>query len=384
VSISTQAKTSKTAPVALAHIIEIPGNPLVSSDIAWVDPGTKRFYLADRSNFGIDIVDAVKDVFVGRVTGFVGPTAMTPPPPNGQGPNGVLVTPSKKAWAGDGNSMVQVADVDPKSPKYLKIIQTINTALPECGSHCDRADEIAYDPDDHIIVIANNQPTTITPPFTRSNPYATFISADSYKVLGHITFEGATGLEQSAWIPELHRFTISVSAYANKGGTNNGFAEIAVMDPKTIKVTNRYKPPNCRASAETLGPHNHLLVSCGGPMILNALTGAVIATITQIGGGDENWYNPGDGRFYFTAADKSTPPINSLGVIDAEAATWLQNVPNPGGRQAVALAENNHIFTPVQVTAAMVSDPSKDNTTCTQFGVRGHGCIAVFIHSDKK
>ena len=380
---NNDATHNRKSLVALAGIIPIPGNPLVSSDIAWVDPGTRRFYLSDRSNFGIDIVDAEKDVFVGRVTGFVGPNSMTPPPPNGQGPNGVLVTPNKKVWAGDGNSMVRVADVDPRSPNYLKIIQSISTAIEECGSHCDRADEIAYDPADHIIVVANNQPTTPAPPFTRTSPYATFISADTYKVLGHIAFPGATGLEQPTWIPELHRFTISVPGYSNGGGSNGGFAEIPVMDPRTIKVTNTYKPPNCRASGQTLGPLHHLLVSCGGPVILNVLNGEIIATISQIGGGDEDWYNPGDGRFYFTAADKSTPPVNSLGVIDAKTGAWLENVPDPGGRQAVAFAENNHIFTPVQVNASIISDPSKDNTTCSQFGVRGRGCIAVFMHADK-
>ncbi len=145
-------------PIKLLGVIAIPGNPLVSSDIAWVDPGTKRFYLSDRSNLGIDIIDAENNLFVGRVTGFAGPGNATPPPPNGQGPNGVLVTPNKKVWAGDGNSTVQVADVDPSSPSYLKIIKSISTAIPECGSHCDRADEIGYDDADHLILIANNQP----------------------------------------------------------------------------------------------------------------------------------------------------------------------------------------------------------------------------------
>ena len=44
--------------VSLIGVIAMPGNPLVSVDIAWIDPGTKRFYLADRSNFGVDIIDA--------------------------------------------------------------------------------------------------------------------------------------------------------------------------------------------------------------------------------------------------------------------------------------------------------------------------------------
>src|SRR6202790_1988663 len=186
------------APLKLLGVIAIPGNPLVSSDIAWVDAGTKRFYLSDRSNLGIDIIDAENDLYVGRVTGFAGPNNATPAPPNGQGPNGVLVTPSKKAWAGDGNSTVQVADVDPNSSSYLKIIHSISTALPECGAHCDRAEEIGNDPADHIILVANNQPladSSTTPP-TRGNPYATFINADTYQVLGHVTFENETGLEQ--------------------------------------------------------------------------------------------------------------------------------------------------------------------------------------------
>ena len=68
----------------------------------------------------------------------------------------MLVTPDKKVWTGDGNSMVKVADVDPASPTYLKIIQSISTAIPECGAHCDRADEIGYDPVDHIIMVAND------------------------------------------------------------------------------------------------------------------------------------------------------------------------------------------------------------------------------------
>ena len=79
-------------------------------------------------------------------------------------------------------------------------------------------------------------------------------------MLGHITFVGATGLEQPVWIPELRRFFITVPGYRNNGGSNNGFAEIAVIDPKTMKVEKTLKPGNCHASGEMLGPSRHLLV----------------------------------------------------------------------------------------------------------------------------
>jgi hypothetical protein len=379
------------ASIKLAGVIAIPGNPLVTSDIVWVDPGTKKFYFADRSNFGIDVIDAENNLFVGRIPGFAGPQTSrgdpnanaTTPPPNGEGPSGVLVTPEKKLWAGDGNSTVRVADVDPASFNYLQIIQSVSTAMPECGPRCDRADELGYDATDHIILVANNQPLTPVEPSTPSDPYATFISADTYQVLGHVVFKSATGLEQPLWDPELRRFFITVPGYRNNGGSNNGFAEIAVIDPKAMKVERTLKPGNCHASGEVLGPSQHLLVTCGGPMVMNAADGRIISRITEIGGGDEDWYNPGDGRFYFTSADKGTPPVDSLGVVDAQTGAWLQNVPDPGGRQAAALPNNNHIFTLVRVTAAMIKDPSTDHTTCSLFGFKGRGCVAVFVHSNE-
>src|SRR5436309_439755 len=151
-------------PVGLVGVIPVPGNPITSADIAWVDPGTERYYFADRSNFGVDIIDAETDVYLARVTGMAGPlpsgggTSAT----NGPGPNGVLVTPNRRLWAGDGNSTVRVADVDPNSPNYLSLIGSISTALPACDSaaahYCGRADELGYDPRHHLILIANNAP----------------------------------------------------------------------------------------------------------------------------------------------------------------------------------------------------------------------------------
>src|SRR6266446_4035005 len=59
-------------PVGLIGVIPVPGNPITSADIAWVDPGTERYYFADRSNFSVDIIDAETNFYVGRVGGMVG------------------------------------------------------------------------------------------------------------------------------------------------------------------------------------------------------------------------------------------------------------------------------------------------------------------------
>jgi hypothetical protein len=395
-------------PVQLLGVIAVPGNPIMSTDIGWVDPGTERFYLADRSNFGIDIVDAEDNFFVGRVAGMAGPkpsgggTSVT----NGPGPNGVLVTPNRRLWAGDGNSTVQVADVDPDSPTYLMILKSVSTANDTCdtntppgnpasttGHWCGRADELGYDPKDHLVLVANNaplSPTKICPTPTNPAahcavaPYATLIDARTNAVLGQITFTGAGGLEQPLWDAALRRFWITVP------GPAGGNPMIARIDPTKLPLTiDQSIVLDCKAltgnasasiTGIALGPFQHLLVAaCGFPIVLSALNGHVFNVITQVGGGDEVWHNPGDNRFYVTAGDTSTPPVQSLGVIDAETSTWLQNVQDVRGRNAAAFAENNHVFNAVTTPAPpTVEDP---RSPCVQFGLVGRGCIAVFGHS---
>jgi hypothetical protein len=384
-------------PVGLIGVVPVPGNPITSADIAWVDPGTERYYFADRSNFGVDIIDAENNVFVGRVRGMAGPlpsgggTAAA----NGPGPNGVLVTPNRRLWAGDGNSTVQVADVDPGSANYLQIIQSISTAIPACDSadahYCGRADELGYDPKHHVILVANNAPLSVDAPHAAIDPYATFISATPpYAVLGYISFPGAGGLEQPLWDSEIGRFLLTVPGKLAAGGGVLTPASVAVIDPTTMMFEKSYVldcqmltgTTSVSTTGVALGAFQHLLVSaCGNPIILNALNGHLINVVRQVGGGDEVWHNPGDGRFYVTGLDTSTPPVQSLGVIDAETGTWLQNVPDVRGKNPAAFAENNHIFTIVQITAAIAAAPDTDDSTCANFGFKGTGCIAVFTHS---
>jgi len=400
------AQDNRNAPVSVLSAIVVPGNPITSSDIAWADSGTERYYFADRSNFGVDIIDAVRDVWVGRVGGMAGAlgTGGGTSTTNGPGPNGVVVTPGKRLWAGDGNATVQVADVDPASPTYQQILHSVSTALPVCDGgtttthYCGRADEIDYDPVDHIILIANPSPLSVTVPHVAVDPYATFINADPpYNVLGHITFVGAGGLEQPRWSDQTRRFLITVPGLM-VGATVVTPASIHVLNPTTLLSEKTY-PIDCQAIAGVssvsvtgivLRPNQNILVSaCGFPIILtlDRQTTAinVIQVIRQVGGGDQVWYNPnpGDGRFYVTGLDMTSPTgVQSLGVINGNTSEWLQNVPDVRGKNPAALADNNHIFTIVQITAAIASGSSPDNSICfTNFNLKGTGCVAVFTHN---
>jgi hypothetical protein len=91
--------------------------------------------------------------------------------------------------------------------------------------------------------------------------------------------------------------------------------------------------------------------------------------------GDQVWYNPGDGQFYVTSTDSNGNSV--LGVIDAETATWRQNVPvGRAIRNVSAFAGNNHVY------VASVAPPAgtPDTSVCAGFGFVGVGCIAVFTH----
>src|SRR5438552_6070572 len=181
-------------PVNLIAAIPVPGG-FASSDILWVDQPSGRLFVTDRTNRAIDIFDAVNNVFVARVTGFVG-AAGTPGVTNGPGPNGVLVTEDNIMWVGDGNSLLQAVDLNLSSPQ---ITHTISVGGPTDG----RADELGYDPIERVVLVANNASVP---------PHMTFVSADTYSVLGQIKLSDASGLEQPWWDTQLHRFLVTVPA----------------------------------------------------------------------------------------------------------------------------------------------------------------------------
>jgi hypothetical protein len=377
-----QVEHAEKTPVQLVGVVPIPGpNPLGSSDLLFADSVTEKVFVADRSNAGLDVLDAENNVFVGRIPGFAGNASTNT---NGNGPNGVLTTNNKEVWAGDGNSALVVADIDPThtSPlTYFTIIHSISTANSECDNgtvhECQRADELGWDPADHLILVNNDQPLSAATPHVSVTPYGTWVSTTTFKVVGQVLFPGAGGAEQPVWDPAVKRFFVTLP------GTASPFhqATIAVIKPgassveKYLNLGDITGIANCTsANGLALGVNQHLLASaCGSPVVLSALTGKLIHIVTQVGGGDEVWANPGDERFYVTSTDllsKATPQPSALGVIDEESGTWLQNVDAVGVRNLAAFAETNHIFTAVR--------SSTTPTVCAQSSATG--CVAVFDH----
>jgi DNA-binding beta-propeller fold protein YncE len=333
VSAGAASNTPPDTTVRIAKI-EIPGKPLRAFDISWVDSASGHYYLADRSNGTIDVVDILTNTLTAQIGGFVGATGKN----DTSGPDGVVTTFSnRELWAGDGDSTVKVVDLATN-----KIVATISTG----GKF--RADEMAYDPKENLILVANN---------ADEPPFGTLISVGTRTVLKKITFDDATnGVEQPQYDPGSGMFYISVPATrTNPGG------EIDVIDPAGMNVTARYGLPNCGPNGLAIGPGPQLLAGCGSPhraVIINRTNGAVLAEYSNVGGSDEVWFNPGDNRYYLAES-----AFQNMGVIDATSLSFLAELQSGIGAHSVAAdLASNHVFVPVAAP-----DPS-----CPT------GCIAVY------
>src|SRR5882724_9033188 len=107
--------------------VQIPGNPLRSYDISWVNPNRAEYYLADRSNAGIDVINTHNLTFKRTIGGFVGivlNAAGTAVDNNHSGPDGV-VSHGRWLYAGDGDSTLKVIDLNAPTATALK--QSIST-----------------------------------------------------------------------------------------------------------------------------------------------------------------------------------------------------------------------------------------------------------------
>src|SRR6266852_6291024 len=65
----TGAGAPTNTPTKCLTAVQIPGNPLRSFDISWVNPERGEYYLGDRSNAGIDIIDTRHNTFKRRLGG---------------------------------------------------------------------------------------------------------------------------------------------------------------------------------------------------------------------------------------------------------------------------------------------------------------------------
>jgi len=384
--------------------VQIPGNPLRSYDISWVNPHRAEYYLADRSNAAIDIIDTHHLTFKRSLGGFVGVklnSAGTAVNNDISGPDGV-VTHGRWLYAGDGDSTLKVFDLDGSNSS----VQTLSTG----GT--TRVDEMALTTDGELLLVANN---------AEDPPFATLFAANgdrnhsSVVKLSKITidatlFPNTPGIEQPTWDPKTKRFYVSVPNLGeNPPGCTTCDGGLMVIDPTTVTpgtmVLGAFNPAtntgvlklsDCGPNGATVGPHDNLLLGCtpannptnDSTLVINATT-KHFSHVNGIVGSDEVWFNKGDGRYYTgsnrncrTAAPCPTAGTQAavLGVIDATS-VLIETVPQSSGSHSVAAdSKRNLIFVPQSAPVRIVG--AGGDTTAVGEGICGstNGCIAVYSH----
>jgi len=407
----------KTIPVPVSSANTTAG-ALYSFDISFVDPATQTYYLADRSNKAVDVVDARTDTFITQIApnnghapfaGFV-PCVPAAGANDCAGPNGVVGA-FPFLFVTDAPSRVLTVDLRTSPPT------TVSEVFTRAGEKT-RADELAYDPKDGLLLVINN---------ASDPPFGTVIKVNkangALTVVTNIDFDAAHGVdatngaEQPVWDPATGKFYLSIPQI---GSTPSHGGVVRISTTGVIEAV--YPVELCSPAGLARGPRQDLLVGCnvvfdtaGGVwtgnadrnlhsaapryVIIDAKTGAVGKILPGVGAGDEVWFNKGDGNYYTASSGSpfapnaitparppvgtaSSAPVNVsqgaavLGVIDAEKQKLLQLVPTlnvpavPGQHPAgtahsvAANAANNHVFVPLAANNAYPD--------CLK------GCIAVY------
>jgi len=378
--------------------VQIPGNPLRSFDISFVNPDRGEYYLAERSNGAVVVINTKDlDAPVRMLGGFVGIKNN----PNGtvnnniSGPDGVAAH-GRWLYGGDGDSTVKVFDLDAPDASALK--QTIST-VPPTQKDKTRVDEMALSADGKFLIAANNAED---PPFAtlfvaNGDAHTSAVTTIVRIEATHAIIPPGFGLsiEQPAWEPKTKRFYVSVPTIAdNPAGCNYGqlagpvtcSGGLFVIDPHNLpaptlvdgvmtSVIGAFDPAtntgvlplnNCGPNGATVGPNSDLMLGCTPQnepsntttLVINAKTKNT-ATVNGITGSDEVWFNKGDNRYYLGAsracgksggcpapAGTRDPGGAALGVVGADS-VLIEKIPQSQNSHSVAAdSKRNLIFLP--------------------------------------
>jgi hypothetical protein len=397
--------------------VAIPGKPLRSFDISWVNPKRAEMYFADRSNAGVEVIDTQTLTWKRKLGGFVGivlNSAGTAVNNNLSGPDGV-VSHGRWLYAGDGDSTLKVFDLEAPPASALK--NSISTG----GS--TRVDEMALTSNGRLLIAANN---------AEDPPFATLFEANGNAAKDHTKkltkiFVSSTivpsgfglSIEQPSWDPRTKRFFTSIPVIANNpSGCNYGQLPgpitcdggVLVTDPHALSgpvvIQGAFDPGTntgvipltaCGPNGSTVGPDNNILLGCtpqNNPsnkitLVINSVS-RVQTPIANITGSDEVWFNKGDDRYYLGAsracglAGGCPTGGAALGVVDAATNLLIEKVPQGSNSHSVAAdSKRNLIFVPQVAPASVVG--SGGDTTTVGAGICGgtNGCVAVYQHKVK-
>lgn len=221
-----------------------------------------KYYLADRNNAAIQVIDITSAKQIAKISGFRG---LVPHPHNvsdaeetaksnleESGPNGVVALPDKsELYVGDGDGTVRVINLVNNS-----IVANISTGARR------RVNAVAYSEGAGIIFVTD-------PNIEDNHPQGIFIYPLERQVAAQVTFNSVNtnclihdhhvtnSLSEVAFRAGHDRFyTSSRSTNVNPGG------EIVEIDPFTMTISKTLGLDNCYPLGVVFGPDDNLFVGC--------------------------------------------------------------------------------------------------------------------------
>lgn len=298
--------------------------------------------------------------------------------PSLHGPLVLSATPSIAYGASDCNSSVKVINL--QSTQVTDVIPT---------NGCFRSDELAYDPADQVVLVANPAEQDIKSAM-QTGPKNSFISLISaapvaagatHNILKQIPFDGTsgtpdttqgpgpTGIEQSVWNPADGLFYVAVP----QDGPDPTVGAIAVVDPVALSVVKKLPVTGgCGTAGISLGPDNQeLFLSCG--QVIATSDGHLIQAVPQVVGCDETWYDAHTN--HYLAACQLGGPTAQIDVVDAGSNTYLSNLIDNPTFDFVSVV---HSVAADAVTGNIVVPVPAVNGLCGTAPGDPAGCFAIF------
>ena len=313
-----------------------------SFDISFVKNDIGTYILADFKNNAVDLFDASTLTFLGGIGtgGFVGTSPATCAVFRAcGGPNGVLIDNNNHVWAADGpasgctTSACRCAPGETTSmvKEYQLAVSSGATGRLACldtGGKF-RADEMAFDPRDDLLIVANDADgflslikTSGTPSIVDQFFYADNDVGKPASVAGLSTPGG--GIEQPVWNPQQGHIYQALPQ-----GTTDGRVDVFNPKPGKLVFLRSIDVSGCDGGPRGLAINDadELLGACGnGVALIDANSGKVtiLGETATLGGADEIWFDPGSNAWYVST------PGGKLGVVNNSPDHAIQVVLQPG------------------------------------------------------
>jgi DNA-binding beta-propeller fold protein YncE len=323
------------------------------------DPTSGRLYLADASNWAVDVWDIGSSQFIAQIAGFAGPSGAAFFNFDKVGPNGLALDDQGRLWVGDGDGSVKIIDT-----KTLAITSTIATGAKF------KVDAIAIDAADGLVMVtcpAENTPTSKMDeygnPILEYHPMVAFFDSKTLKVVGTTQLTGIEATGQAVYGADTAKFYVPVTSTSGTGG-------VAVIDPKTRQVTSTIDLGKCEPSGAAFGPGTQLLVgtatvgfngqeaaATGQPAIIDVAKGTILARLpapSKAGRGIDGVAYDGGAKQYFLADMSSA----SIWVYDAVTFKELSEIAVGDAHQLAVDTANHHLFVPVNLKGLAVYIPT--------------------------